>query len=432
MKSQLNSIKLGHFKNTVDCKAQPIPSPAKVTMAMSQHIGAPCNPIVKIGDLVKIGQVIGEPAGFVGAPIHASVSGKVTAIEDFILSSGFVSKAVVITSDGLNEISETVVPPVVNTKEEFLKAVRASGLVGLGGAGFPTGVKLTVKPEAQVDTLIINAAECEPYITSDNQTMLYESDLVIEGIELVKKYLEIPSAAIVVESNKPRGIAKLTESAVKGTGIKVVSVPSTYPQGAEKVMVYNATGRVIPEGKLPLDVGCIVMNVTSIAFLAKYIRTGMPLVEKVITVDGSAVKQPCNVIAPIGISIGEVLEAVGGFKEEPGKVIMGGPMMGIAVYDLGYPVLKNNNAILAFHKEDATPAQETSCIRCGRCSEVCPFDLMPAAIETAYKLGKTEDLARLKVNICMECGCCAYVCPAKRQLVATNRAAKALLTQAKK
>ncbi len=427
MRKFLNSIGVPHFKNTVDKAPVRIPPSEKVVISLAQHIGKPADLNVKIGDLVKIGDVVGAQSGFVSAPIHASVSGKVTAIESMLMSNGMSAQAVVITSDGLMELSENVVPPVVTTKEEFIKAVAASGLVGLGGAGFPASVKLSVPPDKKVDTLIINGAECEPYITSDNRTMLDKAEFVKEGVELVKKYLGIEFAKIVVESNKPKGIKKLKEAC--SNIAEIVEVPSSYPQGAEKVMVYNTTGRIIAEGKLPLDVGCVVMNITSIAFLAEYIKTGKPLVEKVLTLDGSAIKNPGNYIVPLGTPISHLIEQAGGTKAEIAKVLMGGPMMGITVYDLDSPILKNNNAILAFDKEKATLPKETDCIHCGRCISACPFNLMPVELLRAYNRKDGEALNKLKLNICMECGCCSYVCPARKELADTNKAAKAFLRE---
>lgn len=432
MKKFLSSIKVPHFKNTVECAPISIAPPQKVVIPMAQHIGRPANPVVKIGDLVKIGQVIGEASAFVSAPIHASISGKVTAIDDVMMPNGTHSKAVVITSDGLMEMDESIKAPKVESKEEFLSAVQSSGLVGLGGAGFPAFVKLSIPADKKVDTLVINGAECEPYITSDNRTMLDKAELVIEGINLVRKYTGIPNAKIVVESNKPKGIKSLKDAIGKSEGIEVVTVPSSYPQGAEKVMVYNTTGRVIGAGKLPLDVGVVVMNITSIAFLAEYIRTGKPLVEKVLTLDGSCVAKPGNFIVPIGTPISHLVEQAGGLKDEAAKILMGGPMMGIAVYDFEAPVMKNNNAILIFNEKDATTPKETACINCGRCTASCPFNLMPGAIERAYVKGDGERLITLAVNSCMECGCCSYVCPARKELADTNKAAKAFLRQYKK
>lgn len=409
-----------------------MPPPDRVVIPMSMHIGAPCAPTVKAGDLVKVGQVIGEPAGFVSAPIHASVSGKVAAIDDIVLSTGAACKAVVIESDGQQAVSETVVPPVVETPEQFVAAVRASGLVGLGGAGFPTSVKLSPKDPSAVEYLLINGAECEPFITSDLRTMLDDSAHVLDCVALVRRFVGVKKAVLGIEDNKPEAVALFEKLTADDPDFTVMPMPSCYPQGGEKVFIYNATGRAVPEGKLPLDVGVLILNVTTAAFISKYIQTGMPLVEKCVTVDGSAVANPQNVIAPIGTPLRKIFEFCGGYKAEPKKILMGGPMMGIAVPNDEVPLLKNNNAVLAFAEKEAATAPSTSCIKCGRCAEACPVGLMPAFIERAYKIKDTDELLRLKVALCMECGACTFVCPAKRELVLTNKLAKQMLKEQKK
>ncbi len=396
---------------------------------MSMHIGAPCKPTVKVGDIVAVGQPIGEPGGFVSAPIHASVSGKVVAVEDMLNAMGSMVKAVVIESDGLQTVWEGVKPPEVTDTESFLAAVRASGLVGLGGAGFPASVKLAVKDPAQVDYLLINGAECEPFITSDVQTMLHDTDYILKGAKLIQKYVGAKQVMIGIEDNKPEAISLLESRKGEVENFSVEPMPSLYPQGGEKVLIYNLTGRIVPEGKLPLDAGCIVMNVTSLAFLAKYMETGMPLVEKCLTVDGTAVAKPGNVIAPIGTPLHDLFEACGGYKTEPKKFVYGGPMMGMAIPNDDMPLLKNNNAVLALAEDLAKLPEASACINCGRCVDACPLNLMPNRINRAYQRKDVEALNRLKVMLCMECGCCSFVCPAKRELVLTNKLAKSLLRE---
>ncbi len=430
----LNGVKVPHSKNTAEMETVKMPVPDKVVIPMKQHMGRECTPTVKLTDLVKVGQIIGDTDAFIGAPIHSSVSGKVTKIDEIIGTDGNLIKAVEITTDKLQEIDESVKVPEVTDLQSFAAAIRASGLVGLGGAGFPTHVKLMPKNLDEVTTLLVNGAECEPYITADNRAMLEDTDDIVEGIKLVKKYMNLSTVIIGIEDNKPQAIAKLQAAVADIEGASVKALKAQYPQGGEKVLIYECTGKIVPEGKLPSDVGCVVMNVSSIAFVAKYMRTGMPLITKRLTVDGDAIAEPKNVEVAIGTSFSDVIDFCGGFKTEPKKIIMGGPMMGFAVPTINYPVLKNNNAILAFSAAKTAEAEkpETPCIRCARCVNACPFSLMPAAIEKAYKAGNVDALKALKVNLCMECGCCAYVCPAKRNLVSVNRLAKKMIVERSK
>lgn len=430
----LNGVKVPHSKNTAEMETVKMPVPDKVVIPMKQHMGRECTPTVKLTDLVKVGQIIGDTDAFIGAPIHSSVSGKVTKIDEIIGTDGNPIKAVEITTDKLQEIDESVKVPKVTDLQSFAAAIRASGLVGLGGAGFPTHVKLMPKNLDEVTTLLVNGAECEPYITADNRAMLEDTDDIVEGIKLVKKYMNLSTVIIGIEDNKPQAIAKLQAAVADIEGASVKALKAQYPQGGEKVLIYECTGKIVPEGKLPSDVGCVVMNVSSIAFVAKYMRTGMPLITKRLTVDGDAIAEPKNVEVAIGTSFSDVIDFCGGFKTEPKKIIMGGPMMGFAVPTINYPVLKNNNAILAFSAAKTAEAEkpETPCIRCARCVNACPFSLMPAAIEKAYKAGNVDALKALKVNLCMECGCCAYVCPAKRNLVSVNRLAKKMIVERSK
>ena len=431
---KLHGIKVPHKKNTANCVPVRLSVPETVRIPMSMHIGKPAKVAVKRGDTVKVGQLIGEADGFISAPVHSSVSGTVAKIEEMTLSNGAKGQCVVIDTDGEQAVFEGVKPPEVHDLDSFTEAVRQSGAVGLGGAGFPTFVKLSVKDLSKLDAVVINAAECEPYITSDTRTMLDKSDDIMSGIEAVKKYLQPNRFIIGIEKNKPGAIKKMQELASQSEGVEVKVLPSSYPQGGEKVLVFNTVGKIIPKGGLPIDVGVIVINVTTLAFIGSYLKTGMPLVNKCVTVDGSAVKEPKNVIAPIGMSIADVLEQSGGTKSEVAKALYGGPMMGLAVPSLDSPILKNTNAITAMDIKEATPPKTTPCIRCGACLNHCPLRLDPREIARAYKLGSVEDLQTLHVDLCMECGCCSYICPAHRPLVQTNKLAKALLrvNQAKK
>ena len=390
------------------------------------HIGSPAKPVVSAGDNVKVGQLIGEPAGFVSAPVHASVSGIVKSIEEYDEISGQKAVSVIITADGEQSLYEGLAPPVVTNLQEFLDSVRDSGAVGLGGAGFPTAVKLTVKDTAKLDYIIINGAECEPYITSDTRTMIDETELVRDGILLLKKYFDA-KIVIGIESNKPEPIGKMRKIAEAEPGIEVRVLPAMYPQGGEKVLIFNITGRIVPEGGLPLDVGVIVLNCTTVAAIARYINTGIPLVSKRVTIDGSAVKTPKNVIAPIGTPVRELLDYCDCRADDVKKAMYGGPMMGLALPNLDMPVLKYTNAVIAFDAKDAELPAESACIRCGRCARNCPMRLMALELERAFLLKKPEMLEHFKVNLCMECGCCAYNCPSRRPLVQSIKLGKIML-----
>ena len=424
----LRGVHVPHRKNTADQSPTHLNEIKSVTIPMSMHIGAPAAPTVKVGDLVQVGTQIAEGVGMVSAPIHASVSGKVTKISDMRLSSGSTVPAITIESDGLMTPCETLQPPTVNSREELVQAIRNSGMVGLGGAGFPTHVKWNVDP-SRIEELIINGAECEPYITSDAYTMTGRADDMEYALRALQKHFALKRIIIGIENNKEKAIESMTAMAGRMEGVEVKVLPPVYPQGGEKVLVYHTTQKVIPTGKLPIDVGCIVCNCTTIASIGSYLKTGMPLVEKCITVDGGAVSHPQNLIVPIGTPLEDVFAFCGGFTVPPYKVLYGGPMMGVTVPDLSAPVLKNTNAIIALSEKEAKLPKTSPCIRCGACTNTCPFGLAPAKIQLAYKKKDTEMLKKLSVDTCMLCGCCSYVCPANRPLVQTNTLAKQLLKE---
>ncbi|MEG1873793.1 MAG: RnfABCDGE type electron transport complex subunit C, partial [Ruthenibacterium sp.] len=356
------------------------------------HIGAPCVPTVQKGDTVCVGTVVGKAGGFVSADIHSGVSGTVESVGTIRYANGDSVAAVTILADGLQTIADTVKPPRVTDAASLVAAAQGCGLVGLGGAGFPTAVKLSPKDVSKIDTLIINGAECEPYITADNREFIECSDTVMGGIEAVKKCLGIKNVIIGIERNKPEAI-DLMFSLTKGDdSYRVLPLKSKYPQGAEKVLIQQATKREVPRGGLPSDAGVLVLNVTTVSALGKYIATGMPLTTKRLTVDGSCVNTPKNVLAIIGTSLGTVLNFCGGLKEGTGKIITGGPMMGLAVLDTDFPVLKQNNAILALSEAEAHLPKATACIRCGRCIHACPMGLSPVEIATAYTQNNVEAL----------------------------------------
>ena len=429
-------VYVSHHKLTADMETVRMPAPERVVLPMLQHIGAPCTPTVKKGDTVAVGQVIGDSDKFLSVPIHASVSGTVESVADVKLANGTMAPAVTILNDGEMRLYEGLTLPEVNNKEDLVKAVRASGLVGLGGAGFPSFVKLTVSPQKPIDTLVVNAAECEPYITVDYRECLENSWNIMNGVYTLAELLELKHVVIAVEDNKPEAIKILKTIADKdidhGNVVRLMTLKSRYPQGAEKMMVLSATGREVPAGGLPADVGCIVMNVGSVAFVARYLATGKPLVSRSVTVSGDCIKNPMNLRVPIGTLMKDIVEFCGGFTEEPTKILSGGPMMGTAITDLNVPLLKSNNAVLAFTKKGAGLKKETPCIHCGRCHEACPMGLMPTNIEKYALLKDVETLTKMGTMVCMECGSCAYSCPGGKPLVQYMRLAKSVIREAAK
>ena len=425
----MGNTHIPHYKSTAAIPAVEMTEVKEVLLPLSQHIGAPATPTVTVGDTVKVGQKIADVNGYVSSPIYASISGKVTKIEDYLRSDGKIVPAIRIESDGKMETCEDIAPPIVEDLDGLILAARDSGLVGLGGAGFPVSVKLDALKKGVIDTILINGAECEPYITSDTHTMLYDSEWIVKGVELLLKHSTgIGQIIIGIEKNKPECIKKMKCLFEGSQRVKIAKLPDTYPQGGEKVLIYNTTRRIIPEGKLPADVGVIVMNVTTLALLARYVETGEPLVRRRVTVDGSAIASPKNIFAPIGTSIGELISFSGGFSGEVGKVLYGGPMMGIPAASLNEPILKTTGGITALSKKDSFLPEPSACIHCERCIRSCPLKLSPVTFAKALTLeNKDERMAMLdknKIMLCMECGCCSYVCPASRPLVQNNRIAK--------
>jgi len=419
-----SGISLPHCKNTAECETVEF-VPNKVYIPLSQHIGAPCNCLVNKGDKVFVGTKIGDSEALVSAPIHSSVSGTVSDV--FIkIVDGRSLQFVEIESDGEMKKDPELKPFPVKNKEDLSMAARLCGLVGLGGAGFPTHVKLTPPKETEIDTLVVNAAECEPYITADYRECMENHTNVLECIYLIRKVLGLKKVVICVEANKPKAIKTLYNMAAdkrdKDDTVKLMKLPTKYPQGAEKVIIYSATGRVLPAGKLPSDIGCIVMNITSLGVLYNFISTGMPLVSKRLTFEGTAAKEPKNVRVPIGSKVTDIIDFCGGVNDSCEKIILGGPMMGNAIADIDSVVDKRTNAILAM--KAAPVVNSTPCIRCGRCADNCPMGLTPARVETANRVGDFDKFGELNVMLCMECGSCSFVCPAKRPLTQVMRVAK--------
>lgn len=434
MTSYLRGIHTPHRKGTKDKGAFRMDIPKTVTIPMAMHIGKPAIPVVKAGDMVKVGTKIAEADGYISSPVYSSVSGKVTKLSDYLMYNGATTTAVVIESDGEMAIDESITPPTVTNQKELVEAVKNAGIVGLGGAGFPTYVKLDVEKE-RIDYLIINGAECEPYVTSDTATMLNRADDMVIALKALNRHLGVKNVIIGIENKNRASFNAMQKMAasIEEFNVKVQRLPDVYPQGGEKVLVYHTTGRKIASDKLPIDVGCIVLNCTTVATIGAYLKTGMPLVEKCVTVDGGAVKNPQNVIAPIGASLEDLFNCCGGLTQSPSKIIYGGPMMGITVESANAPVIKNTNAVLALTEKEAKLPKTTACIRCGGCVNTCPFGLAPVSIAVAYENRDAEMLNELSVRSCMECGCCSYVCPANRPLVQLNKLAKQfVIEEAKK
>ncbi len=420
-----------HNKNTADYKTANMPAPSVITVPMQQHIGAPCTPCVAVGDTVYVGTKIGDSDKFVSAPIHSGVSGKVTAITTATLTNGVKCEAVQIENNGEGTLDPNLAVPIVEDEKQLISAVREMGLVGLGGAGFPTHVKLMKQPDKPLDTLIINGAECEPHITADYRECIEHPEDIMEGVYKLLEIMDFKQVIIAIEDNKPEAISILYDIAADGRDtenrVRLMKLKSRYPQGAEKVLIYTTTGRKLPLGKLPADIGCVVMNITSVAAIGRYLKTGMPLTTKRLTVDGDAVANSQNVMVTIGTSIREVIDFCGGFKDTASKIIVGGPMMGFSVPDTDLPVLKQNNAILCFTESQAKLPPIENCIRCGKCADACPMGLVPFHIAGALNRNDLETAQNLGANYCMECGSCAYTCPSKRPIVQVMRATKQAL-----
>jgi electron transport complex protein RnfC len=384
-------------------------------------------PKVKMNDTVKVGQLIGEAKDNDSASVHASVSGKVSKIEEYLCADGSRVNAVRIENDGLMTVYEDIAPPSVTDLDSLIDAVRASGLVGLGRKGIPTAKKLAALKDGKVDLLIVNAVECEPGSVSDSYVAFAEADYVRKAVELLFAFAPSLKDCKIAICKGNCAVANLDKAFEGFEKASRVLLPKTFPAGHEKIVTYNTTGRVVPEGKCALDAGVLVLNVSTLAFIAKYVETGMPLVSKTVTVSGS-VNEPKLVTLPIGAPLSSAINACGGAKDNTGKVIFGGPMTGKTALSLDEPIVKTTACVTVLSEKECSALKETACIRCGRCADVCPMLLDPADFSNALKLESKEDkmemLANGKVNLCIECGACAYVCPANRPLVHYNRVAK--------
>lgn len=388
---------------------------------LNQHIGTPAVPVVKKGDRVLVGQVIAKAEGFVSANIHSSVSGTVKSIEPRMTISGMKAQSIVVENDNEYEeidFSAHVKPLEKMTKEEIRTAIQEAGIVGQGGAGFPTHVKLTPKNENEIDKIIINCAECEPYITCDYRRMIESPEQVVAGLKVILTLFPKAQGIFAVEDNKKDAVKKL-QDAIKAAGenrMEVKLLKTKYPQGAERQLIYATTGRAINSSMLPADANCIVQNVETVVSIYRAIYEGKPVYERPLTVTGDAVKEPANLLVRTGTSSRELVEAVGGFLQEPEKVISGGPMMGVAIATLDVPCTKTSSALLCFKKDPVGETKETACINCGRCVQVCPGRIIPARLAEFARHGDLERFEKYNGVECCECGCCSFVCPAKRHL----------------
>ena len=435
MKKNISTLKLPHYKSTAGMAPVRIPIPKEVLIPvspMNAHGATNAEPVVQVGDHVTVGQLIAQEKDRGSANMHASVSGTVKSVDPYV-AAGKKALAIRIENDGKMEKCPDLKIPQPTNLDEFLQCVRDSGVVGLGGAAYPVWAKLSAAQKSHISTVLINGAECEPFITCDHRVMLEYGDLIQKGIELLKQFLGSEEFILGIEKNKPDAIAALTERFKDDPAVKVMPLSSVYPQGAKQVLLYNATGKVVEKGQRMASLGVIIINVYSLVKMAEYFVTGMPMVERIITVDGSAVKEPKNLIVPIGCSVRDVVEACGGLKEEPGKILFGGAMMGKTQDSLDTVLLKATNAVVIMNRKDAQKTDPSPCIHCGRCVAVCPLGLNPTAFARAMELPEGEDelraaiLQKEQVKVCMQCGCCSYVCPAHRPLAENNNAGIAFL-----
>lgn len=402
--------------------------PGQLVVPLAQHIGAPAVSCVEVGQRVKKGEVIGAAKGFVSVPVHAPTSGEILAIEPRPHPSGRALPAVVIRADGDDDWGDCPSPldPQGTPVADLVERIRAAGVVGMGGAAFPTHVKLTPPADKPIDTLLVNGVECEPYLTADHRLMLEETDRLLTGVAIVRRILGAERVAIGIEANKPDAIALLAERCA-GRGIEVVPLAVKYPQGSEKQLIHALTGREVPSARLPMDVGVVVQNVATLAAVTDAVVAGRPLIERICTVTGPAVATPRNLRIRIGTPLRHLVEACGGLTESPGKIVMGGPMMGQAQLSLDVPATKGTSGLLLLRPRDAAPAPEGPCIRCARCVQACPIHLAPTTIAACSRLERFAEAEHWRAMDCIECGSCSYICPAGLPLVQTIRHAKATI-----
>ena len=405
--------------------------PKTVVIPMLQHIGAPCTPLVQVGDKVRMGQKIGDGEGLC-VPVHASVSGTVIAIEPRPHTSGRMINAVVIENDFQDtpiDIVASDLPVDQLDMDQALHAIRESGIVGMGGAAFPGNVK-ALSAMGHIDTMIANACECEPYITADDSLLRTKPEQVLEGMAILRRIVNPDRAVLAVEDNKAAAIEKIRSLLPKYPGIELEILPTRYPQGAEKQLIQALTGREVEPGKLPVSAQCVVFNVSTYAAIYRSVRKGLPLIQRIVTVSGEAIAEPQNFIVRIGTPFRDLIEVAGGLNDKTERVISGGPMMGVAQSDLSVPVIKATNSILCLLKDENGAAENPVCLRCGKCVNVCPMRLQPLYLYRFTNAGRTDELNRLHILDCMECGSCAFTCPGKLPLVERFREGKKLVREA--
>lgn len=401
-----------------DQPIQKIMPKGEMVYPLSQHIGAPASPIVAVGDRVLRGQKIAEAGGFVSAPIYASVSGTVKAIQPRRTAVGDMVNSIIVENDGLMEEVEFHPVEDINSlsKEEILNRIKEAGVVGMGGAGFPTHVKLSPKEPEKIEFIIANCAECEPYLTADYRRMMETPEELVEGMKIVLRLFEGAKGILGVEDNKPDAIAKLQELTKDEPRVEVMPLQTKYPQGGERQLIYATTKREINSTMLPADAGCIVDNVETLISIYHAVKFGKPVMERIFTVTGDAVVKPGNFLYCIGMSYAELLEAAGGFKEQPEKIISGGPMMGFSMFELEIPTTKTSSSLLCFLKDEVAASETTACINCGRCVGACPEQIVPSKLAKMSEFGDKAAFEKWNGMECIECGSCSYICPAKRPL----------------
>lgn len=425
----------GYKEPTAHLGIEKAVEPNVVSIPLQQHAGAPCQPLVKVGDRVTVGERIGESDAFISAPVHSSVSGTVKKITNIPDAGGGEVQAVVIESDGLNEVHPSIKPVgdiELLTPEEIVAAVKDAGIVGMGGATFPAHVKITELKDRRIEYFILNGAECEPYLTADHRLMVENPEDIICGLRAMMKAKNVRKGVIGIEDNKPDAIESMKRAAEQYSNIEVVALHTKYPQGASDQLVYACIGREVPAGGSSSEAGVVVNNVATAAEIAKALRTGMPSIDRITTVTGSAIANPKNLLVKVGVPIREVIEQCGGYSKTPGKIIMGGPMMGFAQYTDEVVITKGSSGLLILDEEEAKIPEPEQCIRCGKCVEICPVNLQPLQI-SAYSLNNMmEHAEKYRALDCIECGSCSFICPSKRPLLQSIRIAKNAIAEKKR